>query len=192
MKNLSVLLSLDLRAINTCQIRQLSLIVVLLIVAVSGGVLGNLQLTQAAQIEQQHSQLKTKLEVNRQVLAAMPDESRQRERLEAVLRGLNMQLVSTTELETVLMQVSEYIVKTGLQIKLFQPMPDRQIGLYRVLPISIQIDGQFQQVLKLFHEMATFPRLFKIDELNISAESDHAIDLLHIAMVVQLYRSENS
>ncbi len=167
---------------------KLFLLVIALLVACLGCYLSlDARLMRCKQLQQEESQLKARLQMNRQELAVMPDYHRQQQQFQAEWLALDAQLVKPEQLAKVLLVISDCIVGNGLQIRLLQPMVTAQVGHYQVVPVNVQIAGPYQAILRLFHDMGHFQHLFKIDDLSISAEANN---LLQLAMVIKLYTSD--
>lgn len=91
--------------------------------------------------------------------------------LEAKLRVLLRELPETKEIPGLIRQISDLVVRTGLQISLFKPQPEQRKEFYAEVPIQIRVQGQYHDVGRFFDDLAHLERIVSVDSVQIDATS---------------------
>ena len=121
-----------------------------------------------------------KLELYKEQLAEM----------EASFGALLRQLPETTEVESLLVDVSQTGLAAGLEIKKFKPSDEEKKGFYAELPISLEVSGSFHQLATFISGIAALPRIVTISDMTLepfSAE-DQTAGKLKMAATAKTYR----
>jgi type IV pilus assembly protein PilO len=98
-----------------------------------------------------------KLELYKEQLAEM----------EASFGALLRQLPETTEVESLLVDVSQTGLAAGLEIKKFRPSGEEKKGFYAELPITLEVTGSFHQLATFISGIAALPRIVTISEMKL-------------------------
>ena len=98
-----------------------------------------------------------KLELYKEQLAEM----------EASFGALLRQLPETTEVESLLVDVSQTGLAAGLEIKKFKPSDEEKKGFYAELPITLEVSGSFHQLATFISGIAALPRIVTISEMKL-------------------------
>lgn len=98
-----------------------------------------------------------KLELYKEQLAEM----------EASFGALLRQLPETTEVESLLVDVSQTGLAAGLEIKKFKPSDEEKKGFYAELPISLEVSGSFHQLATFISGIAALPRIVTISDMKL-------------------------
>ena len=98
-----------------------------------------------------------KLELYKEQLAEM----------EASFGALLRQLPETTEVESLLVDVSQTGLAAGLEIKKFRPSEEQKLGFYAELPITLEVTGSFHQLATFISGIAALPRIVTISEMKL-------------------------
>ena len=103
-----------------------------------------------------------KLELYKEQLAEM------RASFGALLR----QLPETTEVESLLVDVSQTGLASGLEIKRFKPSAEEKKGFYAELPIALEVTGTYHQFASFISGIAALPRIVTISDLKLDPHKD--------------------
>jgi type IV pilus assembly protein PilO len=87
--------------------------------------------------------------------------------MEASFGALLRQLPETTEVESLLVDVSQTGLASGLEIKKFRPSAEEKKGFYAELPISLEVTGSFHQLATFISGIAALPRIVTISAMNL-------------------------
>ncbi len=119
-------------------------------------------------VEPELNQLKAELAAKKEIVKEkeryIAELERTREKLYVALR----QLPDKSEIPTLLENVSSLGTAAGLQFKLFKPMPEVSKNFYAEIPVDIQVEGKFRDVVTFFDNVSKMPRIVNI--VNITME----------------------
>jgi type IV pilus assembly protein PilO len=121
-----------------------------------------------------------KLELYKEQLAEM----------EASFGALLRQLPETTEVESLLVDVSQTALAAGLEIKKFKPSNEEKKGFYAELPIALEVTGSFHQLATFISGIAALPRIVTISEMKLQpfSSKDPNDGKLSMAATAKTYR----
>jgi len=117
------------------------------------------------------------LEAYRQQLAEM------RESFSSMLR----QLPNKTEVDGLLVDVSQTGLAAGLEFELFQPSAELSKGFYAELPINIRVTGKYHDFGHFISGLAALPRIVTIHDVNIETPTATGA-FLTLKATVKTYR----
>lgn len=138
----------------------------------------------AAQEQQLRSTFKTKhskavnLEVYQQQLAD----------IERSFGALLRQLPGKTEVQSLLIDISQVGVGAGLEEKLFQPANEIAKDFYAELPIKIRLTGSYHQMGEFVSGIAALPRIVTLHDITIKPENKDAYDNLSVELTAKTFR----
>ena len=99
------------------------------------------------------------------------------------------QLPGRTEVPSLLVDISQVGLSSGLQEKLFQPMPEVRKDFYAELPIRIRLTGSYHQFGAFVSGIAALPRIVTLHDILISMETkDLGSDRLMLDVTAKTYR----
>ena len=98
------------------------------------------------------------------------------------------QLPGQTEIPSLIVDVSQTGLASGLQEKLFQPQPEIPRDFYAEKPIKIRLSGGFHEIANFVSGVAALPRIVTLHDINITPESNEAFDKLSLEVTAQTYR----
>jgi type IV pilus assembly protein PilO len=125
-----------------------------------------------------------KLELYKEQLAEM------RASFGALLR----QLPERTDVESLLVDVSQTGLASGLEIKRFKPSAEEKKGFYAELPIALEVSGSFHQFATFISGIAALPRIVTISNLKLEPaqkSSDKEVGTsgrLNMSAIAKTYR----
>ncbi len=116
--------------------------------------------------------------------------------MEVSFGALLRQLPETTEVESLLVDVSQTGLASGLEIKRFKPSEEEKKGFYAELPIELQVSGSFHQLAEFVSGIAALPRIVTIHDMKLSpfrggngADNEEASgDRLEMSAIAKTYR----
>lgn len=79
------------------------------------------------------------------------------------------QLPSKTEVEDLLVDISQTGLASGIEFQLFKPLAEKHIEFYAELPITLKMTGTYHQFGEFVSGIAALPRIVTLE--NISIES---------------------
>lgn len=99
------------------------------------------------------------------------------------------QLPGETEIPSLIVDVSQTGLASGLQEKLFQPQPEIPRDFYAEKPIKIRLSGGYHEIANFVSGVAALPRIVTLHNINITPEggSDNYDDL-SLEVTAQTYR----
>ena len=103
-----------------------------------------------------------KLELYKEQLAEM----------EVSFGALLRQLPETTEVESLLIDVSQTGLASGLEVKTFRPSAEQKKGFYAELPIALEVLGSFHQLATFVSGIAALPRIVTISDMKLEPFND--------------------
>lgn len=90
--------------------------------------------------------------------------------------ALLRQLPEKTDVESLIIDVSQTALASGLEVKKFQPSVEQTKGFYAELPIALQVTGTFHQLATFISGVAALPRIVTIHNLSLIPEKKEAGD----------------
>jgi type IV pilus assembly protein PilO len=120
-----------------------------------------------------------KLELYKEQLAEM----------EASFGALLRQLPETTEVESLLVDVSQTGLASGLEVKKFKPSAEEKKGFYAELPISLEVSGSYHQLATFISGIAALPRIVTINDMKLEPfDKEDLNGKLKMAATAKTYR----
>ena len=111
--------------------------------------------------------------------------------MEASFGALLRQLPETTEVESLLVDVSQTGLAAGLEVKKFRPSDEEKKGFYAELPITLEVTGSFHQLATFISGIAALPRIVTISEMKLAPfnkKKDPNDGKLNMAATAKTYR----
>ena len=98
------------------------------------------------------------------------------------------QLPGETEIPSLIVDISQTGLASGLQEKLFQPQPEIPRDFYAEKPIKIRLSGGYHEIANFVSGVAALPRIVTLHNINITPEDQDSFDRLSIEVTAQTYR----
>ena len=117
--------------------------------------------------EKKEVKLKQEFKVKANQSAKLELYKEQLAEMEASFGALLRQLPSTTEVESLLVDVSQTGLAAGLEVKKFKPSSEQKRGFYAELPISLEVSGSFHQLATFISGIAALPRIVTIHDMTL-------------------------
>lgn len=117
--------------------------------------------------EKTEVELKEEFKVKADQAAKLELYKEQLAEMEASFGALLRQLPETTEVESLLVDVSQTGLASGLEIKKFKPSAEEKKGFYAELPIALEVNGSFHQLATFISGIAALPRIVTISDMKL-------------------------
>lgn len=95
-------------------------------------------------------------------------------KFEAAVKDLDVELYKALkelpdkkEIDNLLASVSDKARDAGLDIRLFQPMPEKLKDFYAEVPVQIEVIGSYHQVATFFDEVAHLERIVNVTSFDM-------------------------
>ncbi len=102
--------------------------------------------------------------------AKLPELTLENERLRARLNELKLQLPEEKEVSTLLKQVSDLCITSGLKIALWQPEQRKthSSGIVYEIPVKVELAGSYHSLGYFFSSLTKLNRIVNISDIKIS------------------------
>jgi len=188
---------MDLKAINEVDFRNIGEapgivkggLIVLIIAALLGAGYWFLVKDQMEELDRGESrevQLRAEFEDKQRRAANLPAYEAQLEEIERMFASLLQLLPSTAEIPSLLVDISQTALTVGLEIELFQPMPEVNRTFYADVPIQLRLRGNYEQLAEFVSGVSAMPRIVTMHNVFIRPDQSDR-DLLMDA-VARTYR----
>ncbi len=124
-----------------------------------------------------------KLELYKEQLAEM----------NATFGALLRQLPEKTDVESLLVDVSQTGLASGLEVNKFKPSVEEKKGFYAELPITLEVIGSFHQMATFISGIAALPRIVTISDMKLAPakkveEGEKETGRLQMSATARTYR----
>jgi type IV pilus assembly protein PilO len=156
-------------------LRQKPLIKVLFLVVVLGLIVGIYWQVfyrpvqeEISAIEPQLNQLKEELASKKEIVKGKARYQAELEQTRVKLQLALKQLPDKSEIPTLLENISSLGTAAGLQFKLFKPMPEVAKNFYADIPVDIQVEGTYRDIVTFFDSVSKMPRIVNIMNITMA------------------------
>lgn len=126
------------------------------------------QITALGEVQQKEAGLKTSFEEKQAKAANLPDYQYQLTQIEASLDEMIKQMPTEAEVASLLVDISQTGLASGLVFKLFKPEAPILKDFYSELPIKIEVIGKYEEIGLFISGLASLPRIVTIHDVAIS------------------------
>ncbi len=130
------------------------------------------QLDDLERARAQETRLKKEFEQKQAKAANLDKYKAQLEEMKKSFGAMLRQLPSKTEVEDLLVDISQTGLAAGVEFQLFQPGPERQIEFYAELPIKMKMTGTYHQFGRFVSGIAALPRIVTLHDINIKRDKN--------------------
>ena len=128
------------------------------------------QITNLGNAALKEQTLKSEFEVKQKKAANLQDYRDQLTQIEESLDDLIKQMPTKEEIASLLIDISQTGLASGLEFKLFKPDAAISKDFYSELPINIQVIGKYEELGLFVSGLASLPRIVTIHNVNITPE----------------------
>jgi len=118
--------------------------------------------------ERQEISLKQEFEQKQAKAVNLEAYKQQLKDIEETFGAMLRQLPSKTEVEGLLVDISQTGLASGIQFQLFKPEQERFIDFYAELPIKMKMTGTYHQFGNFVSGVAALPRIVTLHNISIS------------------------
>ncbi|MFN2122769.1 MAG: type 4a pilus biogenesis protein PilO [Candidatus Promineifilaceae bacterium] len=146
------------------------LIVVLCIILLVAGYFLDVQgqLEDLERSRAQETKLKQEFEKKQAKAVNLDAYKKQLEEMKLSFGTMLRQLPSKTEVEDLLVDISQTGLSSGVEFQLFEPQAERQIEFYAELPIKMKMTGTFHEFGNFVSGIAALPRIVTLHNITIT------------------------
>ncbi len=126
---------------------------------------------------------------NKQKKAANYDDYKaQLAQMEQSFGTMLRQLPGKTEIPSLIVDISQTGLASGLQEKLFQPQSEIPRDFYAEKPIMISLSGGYHEIANFVSGIAALPRIVTLHDINITPDNQNNFDQLTLEVTAKTYR----
>ena len=117
------------------------------------------KIEQLERVEQQELSLRADFEYKQQKAANLEVYEEQLAEMQELLETMFRQLPGKTEMDKLLVDISQTALGAGIDVQLFQPNPEALHDFYAERPISVRMLGDYHQFGEFVSGVASLPRV---------------------------------
>ena len=150
------------------------------------------QLASLKTVERKEVELKSEFSVKADQAAKLDLYKEQLAEMQASFQAILRQLPEKTDVESLLVDVSQTALANGLEIKKFKPSAEQKKGFYAELPIALEVSGTYHDLASFISGVAALPRIVTMHDLKLEqkkgTEEQPANDKLQMTATAKTYR----
>ena len=140
-------------------------------------------------LENQENQLRSEYRTKHQKAVNLEVYVQQLKDIEKSFGAMLRQLPSKTEVDNLLVDISQTGLAAALDEKLFQPQTELKKDFYAERPIKIRLTGSYHQFGEFVSGIAALPRIVTLHDIQIkSVERSSVYDQLQMDLTAKTYR----
>lgn len=127
---------------------------------------------------------------NQAKAAKLPELTLENEKLRARLNELKQQLPEEKEVSTLLKQVSDLCIRSGLKIALWKPEQRKthSSGIVYEIPVKVDLSGSYHSLGYFFSSLTALNRIVNISEIKLSdPKQDKASAVMKISFTATTF-----
>jgi type IV pilus assembly protein PilO len=128
------------------------------------------QLDALEAVQKREVELKQSFETKQAKVANFQDYQDQLTQIEASLDEMIRQMPTEAEVASLLVDISQTGLASGLEFKLFKPEAPVLKEFYSELPIKIQVKGKYEELGLFISGLASLPRIVTVHDVKILPE----------------------
>lgn len=144
------------------------------------------QLQELETVEKAEQKLKKSFENKYNKVVNLEDYKKQLQEIKSSFGTMLKQLPNRTEVASLLIEVSQTGLASGLEFELFKPKGQIQREFYAELPIEVRVVGEYHEIGLFVSGLASLPRIVTIHNVKITPRNNNK--LLVMDAVVKTYR----
>ncbi|MCK5366131.1 MAG: type 4a pilus biogenesis protein PilO [Gammaproteobacteria bacterium] len=141
--------------------------------------------------QQKETELKRIFEIKQRKAANLESLREQLKDMKESFGNLLRLLPNKTEIEGLLVDISQSGLAAGLEFELFKPSKEQVAEFYAIQPISIRVTGTYHEFGNFISSVAALPRIVTQHDVNMTPKGGGTIggkDELVMNMVAKTYR----
>ena len=125
----------------------------------------------------EETKLKKDFESKQAKAANLDAYKRQMEEMKQSFGAMLRQLPSKTEVEDLLVDISQTGLASGIEFQLFKPEAERQIDFYAELPIKMKMTGTYHEFGRFVSGIAALPRIVTLHNISIGSDKGGSLSM---------------
>jgi type IV pilus assembly protein PilO len=150
------------------------------------------QLSRLEITRQKETQLRASFESKQRKASNLAAYRQQLEEMKESFGAMLRQLPDKTEVASLLVDVSQTGLASGLDFELFQPSGEHLKDFYAELPIQVRVTGQYHEFGRFISGLAALPRIVTIHNVTIDSHGNKGAqgvsEKLTMSATVKTYR----
>ncbi len=183
--------SLDTNDIGRWPLLFRALLIGIIFIAVVGGggyyFVVKKQVPRLERVEKQEQDLRKTFENRQRKAANLAAYKAQLDEMQGSFGAMLRQLPGKTEVPSLLVDISQTGLASGLEEKLFQPSGEVRREFYAELPIKIRLTGSFHELGQFVSGIAALPRIVTLHNIAIARDKNDRNDLV-LDVTAKTYR----
>ena len=102
---------------------------------------------------------------------------KQMEEMKQSFGAMLRQLPSKTEVEDLLVDISQTGLASGIEFQLFKPEAERKIDFYAELPITMKMSGTYHEFGRFVSGIAALPRIVTLHNISINEDKGGSLTM---------------
>jgi len=139
------------------------------------------QREEIATLETKESELKTTFESKQSKAANLNPLKEQMKEMEQSFGDMLRQLPNKTEVDALIVDISQEGLSAGLEFDLFKPGGEQPSEFYAELPIQITVNGDYHQLGEFVSGIAALPRIVTTHNINITKKEGSSLTMSALA-----------
>ena len=145
------------------------------------------QLDELQSVEEKEDKLKLEFTTKAGQAAKLELYKEQLAEMQASFQAILRQLPERTDVESLLVDVSQTGLANGLEIKKFKPSAEEKKGFYAELPISLEVTGRYHDLASFISGVAALPRIVTMHNLKL-IRPEEGEEKLEMTATAKTYR----
>ena len=133
------------------------------------------QLKELEDLERKEKELRTTFEIKQKKAINLDDYRKQLKDIESSLGEMIKQMPTKAEVASLLIDISQTGLASGLEFLLFKPSNPIRKDFYSELPINIKVVGQYEELGLFVSGLASLPRIVTVHNISIKPNNDFMI-----------------
>lgn len=146
------------------------------------------QLEELDQKHQKEDQLKQEWLDKKRQAVNLDAYRRQKQEIDTAFGELLKQLPNKAEMDAMIVDVSQAALTRGLKTELFKPGAESKKDFYAELPISVQMNGGYNDMASFAGDLARLPRIVTLNNIKLKPKDAKSGALLSLDATVMTYR----
>ena len=139
-------------------------------------------------ITSEEKRLKSDFETKQAKAANLDAYKAQMVEMEDSFGAMIRQLPSKTEVEDLLVDISQTGLASGIEFQLFKPLAEKHIEFYAELPITLKMTGTYHQFGEFVSGIAALPRIVTLENISIAGGGKAKKGSLTMDVTAKTYR----
>ncbi|HEX5393156.1 MAG TPA: type 4a pilus biogenesis protein PilO [Rhodocyclaceae bacterium] len=146
------------------------------------------QMEELDQKKQREDQLKQEWLDKKRQAVNLDAYRKQKQEIDTAFGELLKQLPNKAEMDAMIVDVSQAALTRGLKTELFKPGAEAKKDFYAELPISVQMNGGYNDMASFAGDLARLPRIVTLNNIKLKPKDAKSGAVLNLEATVMTYR----